>query len=176
MPAASITDDQTLQREAEGVAVHLMQLGWQLVTAESCTGGWVAKTCTDLPGSSAWFDRGIVSYSNAAKSEWLGVERATLAQYGAVSRETAEAMVRGLISLPSTQVGIATTGIAGPSGGTPEKPIGLVCFAWMLPQRSVVSEAVEFSGDRESVRRQSVRHALVRVREQLDQVPTVVNR
>lgn len=175
MREASAAVDSALSHAAEALSLKLMQLGWQLVTAESCTGGWVAKTCTDLPGSSGWFDRGVVSYSNQAKSDLLGVKRSVLAKYGAVSRETAEAMVRGIVSLPAVQVGIATTGIAGPSGGSEEKPVGLVCFAWLLPQTPVVSEAVEFAGDREAVRRQSVHYALSRLNEQLDGVPTVAN-
>ena len=175
MSVASSCDDQGLRDEARDVSERLMQAGWQLVTAESCTGGWVAKTCTDLPGSSGWFDSGVVSYSNLAKAKLLGVERATIAKFGAVSQETAAAMVRGIVSMPTLQAGLATTGIAGPSGGSDDKPVGLVCFAWALPGRACVTEAVKFVGDREAIRRQSVLHALGRLRELLDEALSAIN-
>jgi len=138
----------------------------QLVTAESCTGGWVAQAVTSVAGSSNWFERGYVTYSNAAKHDVLGVPESTLLRYGAVSEQTARAMARGALlrargALHRRRVGIAVaiTGIAGPGGGSPEKPVGTVCFAW-AHGRGVRSETRRFRGGRASVRRQSTIHAL----------------
>jgi len=130
-----------------------------LATAESCTGGWAAQVVTSVAGSSAWFDRGFVTYSNDAKQELLGVRRETLAAHGAVSEETAREMARGALERSKAGVALAITGVAGPTGGSPDKPVGTVCFAW-ASKRGVRSETRRFSGDRESVRRQSVIHAL----------------
>ena len=138
-----------------------------LVTAESCTGGWVAQAVTSIAGSSEWFERGFVTYSNAAKQELLGVKRATLKKHGAVSEETAREMAQGALARSKGTVALAVTGVAGPSGGTPGKPVGMVCFAWTTPD-AVRSETKNFSGDRESVRRQSVIHALEGVFRTLD--------
>jgi len=137
-----------------------------LVTAESCTGGWVAQAVTAIAGSSAWFERGFVTYSNAAKQELLGVRKKTLKQYGAVSEETAREMARGALARSRGSVALAVTGIAGPGGGSPEKPVGTVCFAWMHGKK-VSSETQRFSGHRESVRRKSVVRALEGVLETL---------
>ena len=115
------------------LADALLQRGWMLATAESCTGGMIAAACTDLSGSSQWFERGFVSYSNEAKQDMLGVPGAVLARHGAVSEEVAQAMVLGALNHSKAQVAVAVTGIAGPTGGSPSKPVGTVCFAWGLP-------------------------------------------
>jgi nicotinamide-nucleotide amidase len=130
-----------------------------LVTAESCTGGWVAQAVTSIAGSSAWFERGFVTYSNAAKQELLGVKAATLRKHGAVSEETAREMARGALARSKGTLALAVTGIAGPGGGTREKPVGMVCFAWMH-RKKLRSETRHFSGNRDGVRRKSVVHAL----------------
>jgi nicotinamide-nucleotide amidase len=130
-----------------------------LVTAESCTGGWAAQVVTSVAGSSAWFERGFVTYSNAAKQELLGVRAETLSSHGAVSEETAREMARGALERSHASVALSITGVAGPAGGTREKPVGMVCFAWSRGGE-VHSETRYFSGDRESVRRQSVILAL----------------
>jgi nicotinamide-nucleotide amidase len=133
--------------------------GARLVTAESCTGGWVSQAATSIAGSSDWFDRGYVCYSNAAKREQLGVAAATLERHGAVSEQTAREMALGALAHVPGTVALAITGVAGPAGGTPAKPVGTVCFAWAR-QGALRSETRRFEGDRESVRRQSVAHAL----------------
>jgi nicotinamide-nucleotide amidase len=130
-----------------------------LVTAESCTGGWVAQAVTAVPGSSGWFDRGFVTYSNAAKHEVLGISKKILKKFGAVSEETAREMARGALAHSRAGVAVAVTGVAGPSGGTAAKPVGMVCFAWARGRR-VLAETRRFRGGREAVRRQSVLHAL----------------
>ncbi len=137
-----------------------------VVTAESCTGGWVAQAITSVDGSSTWFDRGFVTYSNDAKRELLGVGAETLAGHGAVSEETAREMARGALERSGATLAVSVTGIAGPGGGTPQKPVGTVCFAWALAA-GVTSETRRFSGNRESVRRQSVIRALEGVLEKL---------
>lgn len=130
-----------------------------LVTAESCTGGWVAQAVTSVAGSSGWFERGYVTYSNAAKREELGVPRKTLERHGAVSEETARAMARGALRRSRGTVALSVTGIAGPGGGSPGKPVGTVCFAFARGRR-IRSETKRFKGSRNRVRRQSVIHAL----------------
>jgi len=139
----------------------------QLVTAESCTGGWIAQVVTAVAGSSEWFERGFVTYSDASKQELLGVASDTLARHGAVSEETAREMALGALARSKAGIAIAVTGIAGPSGGSREKPVGTVCFGW-ADRRGARSETRRFSGDRESVRRQSVIHALEGVLRTLD--------
>lgn len=133
--------------------------GWMLALAESCTGGGVAEEVTSIPGSSAWFDRGFVTYSNAAKREMLGVSPDTLATYGAVSEQTVSEMAKNAITHSQAQVSAAISGIAGPDGGTPEKPVGTVCFAWVVADK-LVTETMHFKGGRQAVRQESVRHAL----------------
>jgi len=130
-----------------------------LVTAESCTGGWVAQAVTSVAGSSGWFERGYVSYSNAAKREALGVGRRILERHGAVSEQTARAMASGALKRSRGTIAVAVTGIAGPGGGSREKPVGTVCFAW-AHGRKIASETKRFRGGRNSVRRKSVIHAL----------------
>jgi nicotinamide-nucleotide amidase len=144
---------------ARRVGERLKAAGAMLVTAESCTGGWVAQAVTSSAGSSAWFERGYVTYSNAAKQELLGVKETTLKEHGAVSEETAQEMARGALARSQGSIALAVTGVAGPGGGTREKPVGMVCFAW-ADRAGAASETRHFSGDRDSVRRQSVIHAL----------------
>ena len=138
-----------------------------LATAESCTGGWAAQVVTSAAGSSAWFERGFVTYSNAAKQELLGVRTETLRAHGAVSEETAREMARGALERSRATVAVSITGVAGPAGGTAEKPVGTVCFAWARGG-AVRSETRRFAGDRESIRRQSVILALEGVMRALD--------
>ncbi len=130
-----------------------------LVTAESCTGGWAAQVVTSVAGSSAWFDRGFVTYSDTSKQELLGVHAETLRDHGAVSEETAREMALGALARSQATVALSVTGVAGPGGGSRDKPVGTVCFAWALGEQ-VRSETRLFSGDRESVRKQSVVRAL----------------
>ena len=139
---------------------ELMQSrGLMLATAESCTGGLIAATCTDLAGSSAWFERGFVSYSNAAKTELLGVPADCIASHGAVSEPVAQAMARGALTHSAAQVAGAVTGVAGPGGGSADKPVGTVWIAWAMADR-VRAERMQFSGDRAAVRQATVEHAL----------------
>ncbi len=136
---------------------------WKLVTAESCTGGGVAFFMTDMPGSSEWFERGYVTYSNAAKNESLGVKTATLNQYGAVSQQVAHEMAEGALKHSQAQISVAITGIAGPGGGSTEKPVGTVWFGWAGIHINTVTQVQHFSGDRKAVRDQSIQFALKRL-------------
>lgn len=149
-----------LQTLSESVGAQLLSRGEWLATAESCTGGWVAQSITAIAGSSAWFDRGFVTYSNAAKQEMLGVTEATLERHGAVSEATARAMAQGAIAHSRADWAIAITGIAGPGGGSPEKPVGTVCFAWAQRDGGCEAQTCVFAGDRAAVREQSVIQAL----------------
>ncbi len=144
---------------AQQVAAALKARGLRIVTAESCTGGWVSMALTAVAGSSDWFERGYVTYSNAAKRDDLGVQEETLRRHGAVSEETAREMATGALKRSGGQVALAITGIAGPTGGSAAKPVGTVCFAWAHGSK-ISSETRRFDGDRESVRRQSVLHCL----------------
>ena len=148
------------------VGAALKERGLMLVTAESCTGGWAAMEVTAIAGSSDWFERGYVTYSNAAKREALGVAEETLERHGAVSEQTAREMAAGALKNGRGQVALAITGVAGPSGGSRDKPVGTVCFAWAHGSK-ISSQTRRFDGDRESVRRQSVLHALQGVLELL---------
>jgi nicotinamide-nucleotide amidase len=134
--------------------------GETVALAESCTGGWIAKVVTDTPGSSAWFERGVVTYSNRAKQDLLGVPAVVLEQSGAVSQDTSEAMAVGLLARSTAHWAVAVTGIAGPDGGTRVKPVGLVWVAWAQRPGSVASERFRFAGDRDDVRRAAVAAAL----------------
>ena len=154
MPSDTLTTLATL------VGATLRAKGLMLTTAESCTGGWAAQAVTTVAGSSDWFERGFVTYSDAAKQEMLGVSARTLAAHGAVSEETAREMAIGALAHSRAQVALAITGIAGPGGGSADKPVGTVCFAWALKSGAVSAETRPFNGDRESVRRQSVIAAL----------------
>ncbi|HZQ73715.1 MAG TPA: nicotinamide-nucleotide amidohydrolase family protein [Burkholderiales bacterium] len=157
----------TLEALSADVARRLRAGGERLVSAESCTGGWVAQVVTGTAGSSGWFERGFVTYSNEAKEELLGVRAETLRRHGAVSEETAREMALGALGRSRGTVALSVTGVAGPSGGSAEKPVGTVCFAW-AKQGRVQSETRRFAGDRESVRKQSVIRALEGLAEFLD--------
>lgn len=133
---------------------------WMLAVAESCTGGGIAQACTAIPGSSAWFERGFVTYSNRAKTEMLGVPAELIERHGAVSEEVARAMVTGALRHSPANIAIAVTGIAGPGGGSPTKPVGTVWFAWGVKNRSALSLRKQFDGDRTMVRAQSTRLAI----------------
>ena len=151
----------------EALAAKLQARGYQLATAESCTGGLIAATCTSLSGSSLWFERGWVTYSNQAKTTELGVDSELILQHGAVSEAVARAMASGALQHANAQVSVAVTGVAGPTGGSPDKPVGTVWLAWGLPQ-GVVSERRVFSGDRDAVRQATVLYALERLLALLD--------
>ena len=159
--------DKVLYELAERVGRGLESRGFMLATAESCTGGWIAEAITMVPGSSAWFDRGFVTYTYASKREMLDVREHTLEQHGAVSEAVVREMAQGALAASRAQVVVAVSGVAGPSGGTAEKPVGTVCFAWSTKDAPPRSETRHFEGDRESVRRQSVVHALNVVLESL---------
>jgi nicotinamide-nucleotide amidase len=146
----------------EQLAALLRERQWMLASAESCTGGLIAAACTDLSGSSEWFERGFVTYSNEAKAELLGVDPALVEAHGAVSEVVARAMAFGAVRHSHAQASVAVTGIAGPTGGTPDKPVGTVWFAFMVDGR-LSSEMRRFDGDRAAVRRQTVEHALQRL-------------
>ncbi|EXI74547.1 MAG TPA: nicotinamide-nucleotide amidohydrolase family protein [Candidatus Accumulibacter phosphatis] len=157
-----MSSDQQAMLETLAAAVgrQLLLAGERLVTAESCTGGWLAQCITAVAGSSGWFDRGFISYSNAAKSELLGLGGDMLAAHGAVSEATAAAMARGALARSPADWAVAITGIAGPDGGTLEKPVGTVCFAWAQADAQVFTATRRFQGDRRAVRAQSVECAL----------------
>lgn len=144
------------------LAGALRQRGWRLATAESCTGGLIAAACTALAGSSDWFDRGFVSYSNAAKTELLGVDPALIQRVGAVSEEVARAMVAGTLAGSQAELAVAVTGIAGPGGAVPGKPVGTVWLAWGTANE-VQSERLQLGGDRDAVRDATVHTALLRL-------------
>jgi len=148
----------------DDIATHLgerlLARGWLLATAESCTGGWISKVVTDIPGSSTWFDCGFVTYSNAAKRDMLGVREETLEREGAVSERTVIELAAGAIEHSRAQVAVAVSGIAGPSGGSAEKPLGTVWFAWAFPGSAIQTQRLQFAGNREEVRHQAVRIAL----------------
>ncbi|TAL73692.1 MAG: CinA family protein [Rhodanobacter sp.] len=167
MEPAAIPTDQDLLALAQGVAAATLRQRLMLVTAESCSGGWIAKTLTDIPGSSAWFDAGVVTYSYEAKQALLGVDPRTLERTGAVSEETALEMVSGALARFGAGVAVAVTGIAGPSGGTPDKPVGSVWIAWKRRGGYAHTRLFHFDGDRDAVRRQTVAAALIGVRKTL---------
>jgi len=153
-------NDQVLAEHAFAVANALKTSGQKLALAESCTGGWVAKVCTDLAGSSAWFERGFVTYSNEAKHDSLGVETSLIITEGAVSEAVAAQMALGAQSRARVDCAISITGVAGPGGGSPEKPVGTVCFGWVLADGVVETERHLFGGERDAIRRASVVRAL----------------
>lgn len=157
-------NDKNLTLIVEQLAELLIKINKQMTVAESCTGGWVAKVLTDLAGSSAWFERGFVTYSNRAKHEMLGVSESILKKYGAVSQETVSEMALGALQSSHADFSLSISGIAGPSGGTDEKPVGLVWFAWAqkteTSENILSSEQKIFDGDRDAVRQQAVAFAL----------------
>ncbi len=153
------------------IANLLLRKQWLLCSAESCTGGLIAATCTDLAGSSAWFERGFVTYSNAAKSELLGVDAALIARHGAVSEPVVRAMASGALAHARAQVALAATGIAGPSGASVDKPIGTVWLGWATPG-GLTSQRFQFAGDRAAVRSATVHQALAHLLQRLTQGDT----
>lgn len=155
-------DDEHLRTLAVKIGAIMLERRWQLVTAESCTGGWIAKVLTDIPGSSSWYLGGVVSYSNALKQSLLGVAPATLMMHGAVSQACARQMAAGALQSLGGSVALAVTGIAGPGGGQPDKPVGTVWFgwAWRTSRIETRTTVARFDGDREAVRRQTVDRAL----------------
>jgi nicotinamide-nucleotide amidase len=162
-------NDKGLDILVTQLSAALMLRGWSMCTAESCTGGLIAASCTALAGSSEWFERGFVTYSNASKSEILGVDAALIQKHGAVSEEVARAMALGGLRHSRAQVCLAVTGVAGPTGGSPEKPVGTVWFAWALPSDEgptvgadaiwISSGKMQFTGGRKEVREQTVVHS-----------------
>ena len=166
-----MADYESLQKLAEAVVRDLTQTGKSVATAESCTGGWVAKTITDVPGSSAVFGYGIVSYSNGAKESILGVKNETIEEHGAVSERVVAEMAEGALHLSGASVAVAVSGIAGPDGGTEDKPVGTVWFAWAVRDGSTARTDTScelFAGDRELVRELTVAHALQGVLERIE--------
>lgn len=153
------------------LARALLSRGWMLATAESCTGGLIAAACTELAGSSAWFDRGVVVYSYQAKTDLLGVPTALIQAHGAVSEAVARAMVEGALAHSAAQVAVAVTGVAGPGGGTPDKPVGTVWLAWGVRGQATVARRHWWPGDRVEVRRQTVRQALAGLLQAVDGHP-----
>jgi len=166
-----MVEDIGIRGLAESLVTALNDAGKTVTTAESCTGGWIAKAITDIPGSSAVFAYGIVSYSNGAKESLLGVQNTTLAENGAVSEPVVTDMAEGALALSGADIAVAVSGIAGPDGGSDEKPVGTVCFNWAVRKPSGISadsESLCFDGDRNEVRVQSVAHALRGVLERLE--------
>jgi nicotinamide-nucleotide amidase len=161
-----MTSDADLRTLSARVGTHLRERKLRIVTAESCTGGWIGKVLTDIPGSSAWYLGGAVVYGNALKESLLGVQAATLVEHGAVSEATAREMAEGALQKLGGQVAVAVTGIAGPDGGTPDKPVGTVWFAWAWRAGDAVrmrARCEVFPGDRDGVRRATVQLALAEV-------------
>jgi nicotinamide-nucleotide amidase len=150
------------------VGAALKARSWLLVTAESCTGGGISEAITRIAGSSQWFDRGFVTYSNHAKQEMLGVSAQTILQFGAVSEETAREMVRGALERSRAQIAVGVTGVAGPSGGSVLKPVGTVCIAWMLKDSPPSAKTFHFDGGRDEVRHQTIIVALNQLAELMD--------
>lgn len=152
--------DQALYRLAARVGRTLKSRELMIATAESCTGGWIAQAITMVPGSSEWFERGFVTYTYISKREMLGVKARTLAKHGAVSEEVVREMAQGALARSHAQIAVSISGVAGPGGGTPDKPVGTICFAWARKGGPLVVQTRRFRGDRDQVRRRSVDHAL----------------
>lgn len=162
-----VVSDSKLDDLARALGAQLVTRGEQLACAESCTGGWLAKVVTDLPGSSRWFGWGFVTYANEAKMGMLGVPAALLEAHGAVSEPVARAMAEGARAASGAELAVAVTGIAGPGGATPDKPLGTVWFAW-ADASGTRAERASFAGGRDAVRRQTVAHALRGALERLE--------
>ena len=156
----NLIDDQKLEKLAKELGEILIQRGLMLVSAESCTGGWVGQTVTSIPGSSKWYERGFITYSNNSKSEMLGVSHRSLEKFGAVSEQIAAEMAAGAISSSCAQVSLAVTGIAGPGGSTEGKPVGMICHSWAIKNGLARTAVCFLEGDRESIRKQAVVIAL----------------
>ena len=167
-PSVSVAAAPSAATLCAQLAEVLLREKLMLATAESCTGGLIAAACTDLSGSSAWFERGFVSYSNHAKTDMLGVDAGLIERHGAVSEEVARAMARGAVAHSRAQVAVAVTGVAGPTGGSRDKPVGTVWFGWNI-QGQLYSEVQHFDGDRAAVRVATVRHALQQLLHHLGQ-------
>lgn len=166
-----MADHESILKLAAALVEELTESGKAVATAESCTGGWVAKAITDIAGSSAVFSYGIVSYSNGAKESIIGVQNQTLEDHGAVSSEVVEEMAKGTLRLSGADIAVAISGVAGPSGGTKEKPVGTVWFGWAVRDGAdalVDTRCEQFIGDRELVREASVAYALQGVRERIE--------
>ncbi len=166
-----MADYESLQKLAEAVVNDLADAGKAVSTAESCTGGWIAKSITDIPGSSVVFGYGIVSYSNGAKESMLGVKNETIEEHGAVSEPVVEEMADGVLHLSGADIAVAVSGVAGPGGGTEDKPVGTVWFAWAVRAGAdalIDTSCEHFSGDRELVRELTVAHALQGVLERIE--------
>ncbi|MGE0482966.1 MAG: CinA family protein [Gammaproteobacteria bacterium] len=153
-------DQDTLETLARELGELLLERGWRAATAESCTGGWIAQAVTAIAGSSDWFEAGLVTYSNTAKIDLLGVEAMLIERHGAVSGETAAAMARGALRVTGADIACAVTGVAGPGGGSAAKPVGTVWFGFTTVDGRSESECRRFDGDRRAVRAQAVAHAL----------------
>tara|TARA_B100000686_G_scaffold282636_1_gene305158 strand:+ start:3851 stop:4414 length:564 start_codon:yes stop_codon:yes gene_type:complete len=153
-------DDETLYNLAKRVGLALTQQGLVLVSAESCTGGWLGQIVTSIPGSSAWYQNGFITYTAKSKQELLGISTKTIKKYGEVSEETAREMAHGAAIRSRAQAAVSITGIAGPGGGTMNKPVGMVCFAWEIKDNHTQSATRHFSGDRKAVRQQAVAVAM----------------
>ncbi len=156
----NLIDEQKLEQLAKELGEILIQRGFMLVSAESCTGGWIGQTVTSIPGSSKWYERGFITYSNNSKSEMLGVSHRSLEKFGAVSEQIATEMAAGAISSSRAQISIAVTGIAGPGGATKGKPVGMICHSWAIKDGLARTAACLLEGDRESIRKQAVAIAL----------------
>ncbi len=163
MSGSLLSKEELLVQALIGQMADLLQKKrWLMATAESCTGGMISAACTDLAGSSAWFERGFVTYSNEAKTELLGVDAALIKQHGAVSEEVARAMAAGAVARSHAQVSVAVTGVAGPTGGSAAKPVGTVWFGFSVGGQ-ITSETKRFDGDRAAVRSATVQHAVQRL-------------
>ena len=165
-----MADYESLEKISAALVKDLARSSKAVATAESCTGGWVAKSITDIPGSSAVFGYGIVSYSNGAKESILGVKNATIEEHGAVSEAVVEEMAKGALHLSGADIAVAVSGVAGPDGGTADKPVGTVWFAWAVRDGAdalIDTNCEHFSGDRELVRELTVAHALQGVLERI---------
>lgn len=165
--------DAGLEQLSRAVGDALLLRGWRLASAESCTGGWLGASLTAIAGSSSWYEGGVVSYSNAVKIKLLDVAPELLEHHGAVSEPVAAAMALGARRELRVDMAVAITGVAGPTGGTATKPVGLVCFAWATSER-VEAESCHFEGDRDQVRAQAVGHALAGVLQRVQRADTVV--
>lgn len=160
MAVSADSRDDSLAALSRSLGESAQAAGVMVAAAESCTGGWLAKVITDIPGSSRWFDRGFVTYTNEAKQDMLGVPAELLAQQGAVSEATVTAMAEGALTRSRAGISVAISGIAGPGGDTPDKPLGMVCFAWAYRGQATRTDTYYYNGDREAVRRQAVAQAL----------------
>ena len=170
----TLYNDLNLTQIANNLGQALTERCLMLVSAESCTGGWIGQTVTGIAGSSTWYERGFITYSNLSKQEMLGVSKQTLDRYGAVSEQIAKEMAAGAICRSHAQIGMSVTGIAGPDGATEAKPLGMVCFGWAVKDGLACSEVYYLKGDRESIRRQAVAIALQGAIDLLHDIPVAI--